>query len=127
MNRLFLLIVSLLTLTFSACKTSLMGVPNPIQKQCIQACVADFNYCQKICVKDCPHCCANESAKSRDSLNRYARQSRIEGKVPLSRLQSFSDPLKCNKNSCNCQDDLVLCKQTCLGKVYKSLKPYKFC
>jgi hypothetical protein len=125
-HKLFILLVSLLTLCVSSCKTALVG-PNPIQKQCIQACVADFNYCRKICVKDCFHCCAHESVKARTSLSRYVRQCRIEGKVPLSRLQSFSDPLKCNKNSCNCQDDLVLCKQTCLGKVYKSLKPYKFC
>jgi hypothetical protein len=126
MNYLKLISLLLLSLLNSACKTSLMGLP-PAQKQCVQACVADFHYCQKICVKDCFHCCAHESVKARDAHCRYVKQSRIEGKVPLSRLQSFSDPLKCNKNSCNCQDDLVLCKQTCLGKVYKSLKPYKFC
>ena len=124
MNR--LIFVMLAVLSLSACKTALVGL-DPMRKQCVAACVADFKYCQHICVKDCPHCCAHDTLKVKESYQRYVRQCQIEGKVPLSRLQSFSDPLKCNKNSCNCQDDLVLCKQTCLGKVYKGLKPYKPC
>ena len=111
---------------FTGCKATIYG-PNPEQKQCITNCLNDFQYCQHLCIDDCSHCCVESSSRAYQSYHRYLKQSKIDGKSPIQKLQSFDDPLKCNKNSCNCQADLLLCKQACLGKVHKSLKTYKFC
>jgi|LauGreDrversion4_2_1035121.scaffolds.fasta_scaffold42447_2 hypothetical protein len=120
------IIILFLPLFLIACKIPIYE-PSIQQKQCVGNCLQQFQYCQNICTDNCPHCCIESSLRANESYQRYLRQSKIDGKTAIQKLQSFDDPLKCNKNSCNCQADLILCKQTCLGKVYKSLKTYNFC
>jgi hypothetical protein len=126
MKRLRYIILLCMPLFLMACKTQIYG-PSLEQKQCLSHCLQDFQYCQNICTDNCPHCCVESSLRANQSYQRYLRQSKIDGKPSIQKLQSFDDPLKCNKNSCNCQADLLLCKRTCLGKVDKSLKTYNFC
>jgi len=122
---LFGILVSVL-IVLSGCRTPIVG-PNLEEKNCINSCLYQFKYCEKICIQNCNHCCIESKLRAMTSYNRYLTKCRIDGSPPVLRLQSFIDPLKCNKTSCNCHADLNLCKQSCLGKVYKSLKPYKFC
>ena len=101
--------------------------PSNNQKHCLMQCTHQVRFCNKICFKNCTNCCANSQLRAREFLNRYKNQSKITGQIAFSSLQSFDDPLKCNKNSCDCQADYLLCKQHCLDKIQKRLKIYKFC
>jgi len=100
---------------------------NPEQKTCLNACYEKNRYCHKICQTDCPHCCKYTKMQGLHFYRRYLKRCRIEGKPAFSSLQSFYDPLQCNKNSCDCQKDFLLCQQSCHGKIPKRLKTYKFC
>ncbi len=101
-------------------------VKSPTQ-QCLIACQHELKTCQNICLGDCSHCCHYTKAQAKSFYQRYLARSRIAGKPAFSSLHSFYDPLQCNKNSCNCQMDFLLCKQKCQGKIQKRLKTYKFC
>lgn len=114
-----------LSILLSSC-SHLQG-PQPAQKKCIISCQYQLKRCNQICFKNCTNCCYNSKLHAYEFHNRYIRQSKIQGKPAISRLQSFDDPLKCMKNSCDCQADFLLCKQHCLDKIQKRLKIYKFC
>jgi len=126
MIKYFYWILISVLIVLAGCRTPIVG-PNIEEKNCINRCLHQFQYCEKICVQNCNNCCIESKLRAKASYSRYLRQCEIDGSPPIQRLQSFTDPLKCNKTSCNCHTDLTLCKQSCLGKVYKSLKPYKFC
>ena len=117
------LVISIMILIgICSCKT----MPN-LEKSCQLQCLADFRYCEKICDDNCPDCCSSNRAMAIISYKRYANECEVLGKPPSDWLQYYHDPLKCNKNSCSCQDDLLLCKQHCVGKIYKRLKTSKYC
>jgi hypothetical protein len=118
---------SLLLLACSSQHLKHLFGPTPEQKQCITQCTFELQQCQKICFKNCTNCCASSQLRAKDFFSRYQNQSKIQGQIAFSSLKSFDDPLKCNKNSCDCQADYLLCKQNCLDKIQKRLKIYKFC
>jgi hypothetical protein len=96
-------------------------------KNCLQQCHNELLSCKEMCLTDCNHCCRYTQMQGRSFYQRYLKRKRIEGKPAFSSLQSFYDPLQCNKNSCSCHTDLLLCEQSCHGKIHKRLKTYKFC
>lgn len=101
--------------------------PPSSKDPCLLACQQQQLRCHKLCLTDCPHCCKYTKMQGTVFYRRYLRRSRIEGKPAFSSLQSFYDPLQCNKNSCDCVQDFLLCEQNCQGKIHKRLKTYKFC
>lgn len=119
-----------LTLTFlflltQGCKLAVYTPP--LIRQCMYHCQYELKACQNTCLTDCNHCCQYTKAQAKSFHQRYLARARIEGKPAFSSLHSFYDPLQCNKNSCNCQIDFLLCKQKCQGNIHKRLKIYKYC
>lgn len=101
--------------------------PEEKVKQCLNQCLTDYQYCQKICLNNCSHCCGTNHGQATEKYSRYENQMNIEGKPAIHWLQYYDDQLKCNKNSCDCQSDHLLCKQHCTGKYIRRLKVYKYC
>lgn len=101
--------------------------PEEKVKQCLTQCLMDFQYCQKICFNNCSQCCGINHGQATEKYARYENQMQIEGKPAIHWLQYYDDQLKCNKNSCDCQSDYLLCKQHCTGKYIRRLKVYKYC
>lgn len=96
-------------------------------KSCHQACYQTFEQCKPLCQDSCSNCCGKSYSRAVQSYKRYVHEKNITGDPSINLLQSFDDPLKCNKNSCNCQADYILCKQVCEGQITKRLKTYKPC
>jgi len=96
-------------------------------KNCEQACGQSYYQCQQSCQDSCPKCCGKSYSRSLKSYQRYVNEKNITGDPAINLLQSFDDHLKCNKNSCNCQADYILCKQVCKGQITKRLKTFKPC
>jgi hypothetical protein len=96
-------------------------------QSCLNQCLQEFSYCKKICTDSCPECCGVSKFHALESYHRYVRQSHVQGFFPINLLQSYDDPLKCKKNSCECQADYVLCKQHCTGIITKKLNHKKQC
>lgn len=96
-------------------------------QQCQNQCLAQLQYCKKICKDSCPHCCGLSKFHAIESYGRYSKQARVQGFFPINLLQYYDDPLKCKKTSCDCQADYVLCKQHCAGIISKKLNNKKPC
>lgn len=119
----------------TACLITLSGchhahphlLPSTSQKSCYNQCLGELQYCKKICKDSCPTCCGLSKFHAIESYGRYAKQSRVQGFFPINLLQYYDDPLKCKKNSCDCQADYVLCKQHCAGIITKRLNNKKPC
>jgi hypothetical protein len=94
---------------------------------CQSSCRATYEQCRPLCQDSCPNCCGNSYSKAKHSYQRYVHEKDITGDPSINLLQSFDDHLKCNKNSCNCQADYILCKQACEGQITKRLKTFKPC
>lgn len=121
MYRLFILI--LCCLSFSSCLHLIHHVSTSCEKQCL----GEFQYCKKICKDSCPDCCGKSKFHAIQSYSRYVKQCKIQGFFPINLLQYYDDPLKCKKNSCDCQADYVLCRQHCTGMITKKLNNNKDC
>ena len=98
-----------------------------IRQACDQSCAQSFQQCQTVCHDSCPKCCEKKHSTANNAYRRYVNEKNITGDPAINLLQSFDDPLKCNKNSCNCQADYILCKQSCKGRIDKRLKTFKPC
>ncbi|NBX85071.1 MAG: hypothetical protein EBQ95_05620 [Gammaproteobacteria bacterium] len=122
----YLIIIFLFGTLFIGCH-SLKFEPEEKVKQCLNQCLTDFQYCQNICFNNCSQCCGINLGQATEKYARYENQNQIEGKPAIHWLQYYDDQLKCNKNSCDCQSDHLLCKQHCTGKYIRRLQVYKYC
>lgn len=122
----FILFIAMFCTLLVGCKT-LKVEPNEKVKQCLNQCTVDYQYCQKICFNNCSHCCGNTKAHAAEQYSRYLNQMKVQGQPAIHWLQYYDDQLKCNKNSCNCQAEQLLCKQHCTGKYIRRLKVYNYC
>ena len=127
LKKLWLGILSCLILT--ACTHKPLIFVEPFQKQdaCFDLCISQLQYCKKVCKDSCPECCGMSKFHATESYHRYVKQSHVQGFFPINLLQYYDDPLKCKKNSCDCQADYVLCKQQCTGIITKKLNHKKEC
>lgn len=107
----------------SGCLHHIKHVSNSCEKQCL----SEFQYCKKICRDSCPQCCGVSKFHAIESYHRFVRQSQVQGFFPINLLQYYDDPLKCKKNSCDCQADYVLCKENCSGIITKKLNNKNDC
>lgn len=121
MYRFLMLVLCIFGL--SACLHHVQHVSNDCQKQCLR----EFQFCKKTCRDSCPECCGVSKFHAIESYHRYARQSKVQGFFPINLLQYYDDPLKCKKNSCDCQADYVLCNEHCSGIITKKLNNNKDC
>ncbi|MCC5791120.1 MAG: acyltransferase [Legionellaceae bacterium] len=123
------LIISLTLL--SACTHRHVTSGKPPEKdtraQCLWQCERHFNACQQTCQNSCPKCQKTANKKASNSYDDYRNQLKVTGGYDIRQLNSYRDPLQCRKTSCNCPADLVVCRQSCKGTIYKTLRKAPFC
>ncbi|KTD15654.1 acyltransferase [Legionella gratiana] len=95
--------------------------------QCTMICMQHFEFCKKNCVDNCPTCSAASQATAARDFEIYVHERKVEGKKVLRELNSYRDPLQCRKVTCNCQLDLIICKQSCAGVIPKKLQTVPNC
>lgn len=96
-------------------------------KQCQAMCKQQALQCKKICRNDCAHCQAYVASTAKLSYSKYVNEETVESGVIARDLNSYKDPLKCRKTTCNCAADLHVCLQQCGGVIHKSLKVPPVC
>jgi hypothetical protein len=122
-KKIFSSIFFLFIILLSGCQLKQINA----QKSCHTSCLKAYEYCRPLCKDSCPNCCGKSYSRALSAYHHYVNEKNITGDPSINLLQSFDDHLKCNKNSCNCQADYILCKQACEGKITKRLKTFKPC
>lgn len=100
---------------------------SPAVKQCQAACIKQHKICQTKCTDNCPSCSLSATKEARKHYKQYVHEELVEGNLITRDLQSYRDPLKCRKTSCNCYTDLMTCQQSCTGIIQKQLRPAPYC
>lgn len=126
-------LVRLLAFTFilfavgcNTVKTTSVHSTTPV-KQCKQLCLDKFNSCTSTCVNNCRACSLESSYNSGKNYTKYVHEQQIQGEIIARELNSYRDPLKCRKITCNCSADLNTCTQGCTGVIHKRLQTVPFC
>lgn len=128
MNVCIRLIVCISIVLMTSCGYYGKFVDNAREKKaCHLQCLNALDKCKIQCKNNCRECnvLANMQAASR--FIEYKKRQSMQGKMVNEELQSFKDPLQCRKVTCSCQEDYRVCKQSCIGKVYKYLKANPAC
>ena len=99
----------------------------PKEKTCKLQCERQFVHCTDICQNNCPDCSINATKAAAKSYQNYINEICVRGGVVTRTLQSYRDPLKCRKPTCNCLGDLEVCMQSCYGEIHKSLTVARAC
>lgn len=95
---------------------------NPVVAQCLSSCRQHFDACQHKCANSCRICKAKSNISTNIRYEKYYHQQKLQGMAVNRNVESYKDPLRCLKISCNCVADLDACEQACTGLVRKQLK-----
>lgn len=128
MNSFFRLLCSMLILGLLGCQKgqqNILSHQNP--EQCKAVCVQHFEYCRQNCSNNCPTCSAESQKKTAVDYINYLRERNIEGKMVMRELNSYRDPLKCRKVSCDCIADFTICNNSCAGVIKTRLQYVPYC
>lgn len=99
----------------------------PEQQSCVQMCVKKQQHCQALCRNNCKNCQRVQAVQSKHSWCTYAHERKVMGDVLFRQLNSYKDPLQCQKVTCNCQADFMVCEQSCKGSIRKTLTVLRQC
>lgn len=122
MKYLYKISVVLLVIFLVGCHQKSLEVSS-----CINHCYAVEKVCNSHCNKSCQQCSVCSTTKARHSYSKYKHQQCIKGSRIARDLQSYRDPLKCKKNTCDCSSDLNICIQSCNGVIHKRLQVKPTC
>lgn len=98
-----------------------------VKRACERVCEHEQQTCLRACDKSCKACQIRENKKMVRLYKDYIHEQCAQGKRVALQLQSFRDPLKCRKSSCDCPADYRVCMSACAGPVYKSLQVIPGC
>lgn len=110
LHKFFFLLSHVLVL--SGC-LSTHGIDKQQVKQCILRCEQRLDNCLKKCHDHCENCIRKSNLTTENSYDRYINEQKIQGAGVIRQLNSYRDPLKCRKLTCNCKLDYKLCSNLC--------------
>lgn len=89
--------------------------------QCVAVCKQRALACNLVCRNNCRVCKAYVACTAKKNYCKYVNEKKVEGGIVARELNSYKDPLKCRKTTCNCPADYQVCVQHCGGKIRKVL------
>ncbi|KTC66138.1 acyltransferase (plasmid) [Legionella adelaidensis] len=92
------------------------------QVACKLVCLKKFDACINNCRDSCSNCSACSSKATANSYKQYVHEELVQGGFLVRQLNSYRDPLKCRKPTCNCKADRRVCEQSCEGVIHKRLQ-----
>jgi hypothetical protein len=120
-HRLF---ITTLILLMVSCSHQKMTIE---QKQCVNQCTITQQACNKSCTNSCNDCAKDNNCTAVKAYSQYVHQQAVQCQRVARNLQSYRDPLKCRKTTCNCVADFLTCKQNCAGVIHKRLQVSPAC
>ncbi|OJW11971.1 MAG: acyltransferase [Legionella sp. 39-23] len=96
-------------------------------ERCNMTCMQHFDFCRQNCINNCPNCSYKTQLATEKNFSKYVHERRVEGKKVMRELNSYRDPLKCRKVTCDCLSDLATCKKGCAGVIPKKLHAVPYC
>lgn len=100
---------------------------SPEQRSCVQMCIKKAQQCRAVCRNNCKNCQHVQAVQSKRSWCAYRHERKVMGDVLFRQLNSYKDPLQCQKVTCDCQADQMVCVQSCKGSIRKSLTVPRQC
>lgn len=97
------------------------------EKACKRSCQVQREYCGKICRDSCLQCTRHAYHHAVKRYARYKHEQCVRGEYVMRELQSYADPLKCTKTTCECPAEYAVCIQACDGKIRKRLQVAPVC
>lgn len=116
-------ILSLTVLMLSSC---VHRMP-PAVAACKMSCVKRAQVCNKLCHNNCKRCIIGSCRKANSHYQRYRHEQCLKGGIIARNVNSYRDPLKCRKVTCNCRADFSICVQSCTGAIKKRLQAPPLC
>ncbi|MBA2710564.1 MAG: acyltransferase [Tatlockia sp.] len=95
---------------------------NNVYNSCASDCVQKLTICTNSCSNNCQECVETANNKATKNYRKYVHEQCIKGKNIALQLNSFRDPLQCQKITCNCPADYDLCMQSCSRTEIKRLQ-----
>ena len=86
------------------------------QALCKSTCRQQQGICQTRCHDHCQECGWQESKITAKHYSEYKHQQFVQGIPVVRTLNSYRDPLRCLKITCDCRADYRLCVQSCADK-----------
>ncbi len=112
-----------LTTMLGSCSSYQTMVNHAQQKTaCKTICQERFHSCRQRCHNSYQQCNMNAYDEAIQRYKQYKHEQCVKGESVVLELKSFRDPLQCIKITCECSADLLVCKQSCAGKIRKRLQ-----
>ena len=89
---------------------------------CHHVCQDKLRHCLAICHNSRHDCSVSAHMHASRQHQKYQREQMIQGQDEVLELNSFRDPLQCQKTTCECREDVRVCRQFCDGRIRKRLQ-----
>lgn len=128
MSFLFRTLAVLACFTLLSCNSINHRLPNLNKPNaCQQICLKNLEFCRQSCDNNCRLCSTGVTNEARKDCLQYEHEVKIRGGYITRGLNSYRDPLKCRKVTCNCAADFDTCNQGCKGIIRKKIQPVPYC
>jgi hypothetical protein len=128
MGGIFRIIFCCIVFLLDGCTAQIAHVYHARERSaCINSCMQQFKICQDICHNNCRECSQSNNFNAKRNYNIYVNETYVRGGTISRNLNSYSDPLKCKKITCDCRADLTICRQACNGQIKKRLQVAPLC
>lgn len=91
-------------------------IPQEQTNQCDRQCLHEALLCQKTCLKSCATCQSKAQRRAEADDVAYVVTQKKQGLRVARELDSFRDPLVCQKVTCDCSQDYHTCRKRCRGQ-----------
>lgn len=129
LQRSLLMMFSLMVLLLIGCTANKHSSSTQLNAAaCKSSCANKFNACTKVCKNDCQQCEAFMQAGVARHYANFIHQQLVQGGLLAREVNSYRDPQRCLKTTCDCRADYNECTQACSGVIHKRLQvPTKCC
>ncbi len=97
------------------------------ERACVNQCKIKLAACKQSCTDSCKQCGKENHTQMIKRYKKYLHEQCVQGRRTALQLQSFYDPLQCQKKSCDCLADYRVCVGACRGKIRKYLQVTPYC
>jgi hypothetical protein len=116
-SRVILCCITLMLFSCSAYK-NFMEIQHA-KAECHHTCQDKLSKCLVVCHNNKRDCSVSAHLHAGRQYGKYLNEQSIQGKDQILELNSFRDPLQCQKTTCECLADARVCRQFCDGKIRK--------
>src|SRR3990167_10431710 len=118
MQRTLVLVIIALSLTSCAVYKEHHEIVTK-RAECHRECQEKLRHCLSVCHNSLRDCSNSSYYHAQLQHKKYKHEQLVQGKDLVLELKSFRDQLQCQKTTCECLEDVRVCRQYCDGRIRK--------